>query len=257
MDFRGNPDGARKEINAWVEQQTRDKIRDLLHPGDIVSSTRLVLCNAIYFKGNWATQFDPKSTQPEPFFVTVDKTVTVPMMSGKVKVRSRQFGGVTLFALPYKGNDLTMVVVLPEDRDGLAALEQKLNAVELQEWLAAMDGSFEAEVEVVLPKFKLNCRLDLVKDLTALGMPSAFGADADFSGMDGSRNLFIGGVVHQAFVDVNEEGTEAAAATALTVRALSISRPLVFRADHPFLFLTVGRHSGTILFMGRVTDPSK
>jgi serpin B len=257
MDFRGNPEGARKLINAWVEQQTQDKIRDLLHPGDIVPATRLVLCNAIYFKGNWAMQFDPKMTRPGPFYVTGDQSVTVPMMSGKVKLRSRQVEGVTVFALPYKGNDLTMVVVLPDDRDGLAALEQRLTAAMLQEWLAAVTGPFETEVEVVLPKFKLNCRLDLARNLPAMGMPLAFRPGADFSGMDGSRELFIGGVVHQAFVDVNEEGTEAAAATAVTLRTLSISRPLVFRADHPFLFLIVEQQSGSILFLGRVTDPSK
>ncbi len=257
MDFLGNPDGARKEINTWVEQQTRDKIRDLLHPGQIESRTRLVLCNAIYFKGDWATQFDPKKTRPQPFFVSADKSVTVPMMSGEVKLLSRQFKGVTLFELPYQGNDLAMVVLLPDARDGLAALEQQLNAVVLQEWLMALGQSYQTEVPVILPKFKLNCRLDLVGDLKAMGMPSAFGLRADFSGMDGSSNLGIDGVVHQAFVDVNEEGTEAAAATAVTMVGLSISRPLVvFRADHPFLFLIVGRHTGTILFLGRVTDPS-
>ena len=210
-----------------------------------------------YDSRNWAAQFDPKMTRSQPFFVTPDHSVTVPMMSGKVKLRSRQLQGVTLFALPYRGNDLSMVVVLPDDRDGLAAVEQRLSAATLQEWLAAMAGPFETEATVVLPKFKLNCRLDLARDLSAMGMPLAFRPGADFSGMDGSRDLFIGGVVHQAFVDVNEEGTEAAAATAVTVRTLSISRPLIFSADHPFLFLIVEPQSGSILFLGRVTDPSK
>ena len=257
VDFATKPEDARKEINAWVEQRTQDKIRDLLPPGQVDSVTRLVLCNAIYFKGNWVEKFDPKATQPGPFFVATNQSVQVPMMSRKLKLRSRAFGDFTLFALPYAGNDLAMVILLPEAPYGLGAVEQQLGATALREWLAALNQTAETEAQVTLPKFKLNCRLELARDLAAMGMPSAFGPEADFSGMTGSRDLCISSVVHQAFVDVSEEGTEAAAATAVTMRALSVMRPLVLRVDHPFLFLIVERQTGSILFLGRVTDPTK
>lgn len=256
-DFMAKAEDTRQEINTWVERKTNDKIRDLLKPGQINSMTRLVLCNAIYFKGDWAAKFDPKATRPESFFVTSNQSVTVPMMSRKLKLRSHALDDSTLFALPYTGNDLSMVILLPNDKGGLPALEQRLNAAALQGWLKTLDATAEAEAMVSLPQFKLNCRLDLANDLAAMGMPSAFGANADFSGMNGKRDLFISGVVHQAYVDVNEQGTEAAAATGVTMRALALTRPVILRVDHPFLFLIVERQTGSILFLGRVTDPTR
>jgi serpin B len=256
-DFVHQPEVARAAINAWVERQTRDKIRDLLQRGQITPQTRLVLCNAIYFKGSWASKFDPKATRPLPFFVSANRPVTVPMMARTMKVRSREQDGCTLFELPYAGGELSMVILLPDAVDGLAAVEQQLTAEKLGDWLVALRQAGEREAQVALPKFKLNCRLDLGQDLAAMGMPSAFGSTADFSGITGSRDLFISGVVHQAYVDVNEEGTEAAAATGVTMRAMSVQRPVVLRVDHPFLFLIQELRTGTILFLGRVTNPAQ
>jgi serpin B len=163
-----------------------------------------------------------------------------------------------LCTLPYTGNDLSMVILLPKAADGLAAVEQQLSAAGLRDWLKALDAAPEVEMPLFLPKFKLDCRFELGRDLAAMGMPTAFGPGADFSGMTGSRELFISDVVHQAFVEVNEEGTEAAAATAVVmVKGMAQQPTLVFRVDHPFLFLIRENQTGSILFFGRVTDPSK
>lgn len=259
MDFAGKPEPSRKEINAWVERQTHDRIRDLLHPGQIDPLTKLVLCNAIYFKGIWLAQFDPKATRTRPFFVTAERQVNIPLMEQRLRVPTYTTSDAVLFALPYTGKDLSLVVLLPKSVDGLGALEGKLSAAELQAWLAALDQARESEAVVSLPKFKLNCRLELAEVLAALGMPSAFGRKADFSGMSRANDLFISHVVHQAFVDINEEGTEATAATAVVMnqRLARPSQPLVLRVDHPFLFLIRERQTGSILFLGRLADPKK
>jgi serpin B len=258
VDFVANAEAARQEINAWVERKTQDKIRDLLKPDQVSPLTALVLCNAIYFKGKWLAQFDPKATKTEPFFVTPARTTNVPMMSQKLKFRCKVAADLVLFALPYTGKDLSLVVLLPKTLDGLDSLENQLGSAKLQEWLSALADAPESEATVFLPRFKLNCRLELKDDLVAMGMPSAFGPGADFSGMSRANDLFISAVVHQAFVDVNEEGTEAAAATAVVMsRSASANRPLVLRVDHPFVFLICERQTGNILFLGRVADPTK
>jgi len=259
VDFLGNTEAARQEINAWVAKETRDKIQYLLRPPVPSSLTTLVLCNAIYFKGKWATQFDPKATGPAPFFVSAGRDVQVPTMSQKLKLRSRDAGDFRLFTLPYTGGDLSLVILLPKAVDGLTALERQLSADRLQKWLAALDGAPESKAVVYLPRFKLNCRLELAKELAAMGMPSAFVQhSADFSGMTGTRDLNISEVVHQAFVEVNEEGTEAAAATAVVMdRSSSVTPTPEFRVDHPFVLLIREQQTGSILFLGRVVDPSK
>jgi serpin B len=257
VNFAGAAETVRREINAWVERETHDKIQDLLQPGQVDSMTRLVLCNAIYFKGHWADEFDPLTTRPGPFYVSANQSITVSMMSRELKLRSHAVDGATLFALPYTGKDLSMIILLPAERDGLSALEQRLSADALRRWLKALAGAAAGEARVFLPKFKLNCRLDLAGDLAAMGMTAAFTSEADFSGMNGKRNLYISGVAHQAFVEVNEEGTEAAAATGVTMRATSMRNQQPLRVDHPFLFLIVEQQTGSILFLGRVTDPTR
>jgi len=259
VDFVGNTEAARQEINAWVAKETRDKIQALLRSPVPSPLTTLVLCNAIYFKGKWATQFDPKATGPAPFFVSAGRDVQVPTMSQKLKLRSRDAGDFRLFALPYTGGDLSLVILLPKAVDGLTALERQLRADRLQKWLVALDGAPESKAVVYLPRFKLNCRLELAKELAAMGMPSAFVLhSADFSGMTGTRDLYISDVVHQAFVEVNEEGTEAAAASAVVMdKSESETRTSEFRVDHPFIFLVRENQTGSILFLGRVVDPSK
>jgi serine protease inhibitor len=264
VDFVANTEGARQEINSWISKKTQDKIQDLLQRGQISTDTRLVLCDAVYFKGKWQSQFDAKATRPEPFFTAPSQQVQTTLMFQSLRLRSRQFDNFSLFSLPYGATtdtnqpSVSMVVLLPREVDGLAALEAQLNAANLGQWLASADAAPEVKSELYLPRFKLNCRLDLAKDLAAMGMPAAFGSSADFSGMNGQRNLTLSQVVHQAVIDVNEEGTEAAAATAVGVSALAVRRPNpVFRVDHPFIFLIRENQTGSLLFLGRVVDPTK
>jgi serpin B len=260
VDFAKDTEGSRVRINKWVAGKTADKIPELLQTGVLDASTRLVLCNAIYFKGDWAKQFDTKATRPADFFVTPDKTVQVPMMSQKLKVRHAARDELSLVELPYQGGDLSLVVLLPDTKDGLKSLESRLTGANLVAWLGELNQARETDVLVELPKFKLSSQFGLKPALSALGMPTAFRSGADFSGMDGSRDLFISAVVHQAVVEVNEQGTEAAAATAVTISLTSFQEPRpvpVFRADHPFLFLIREKQSGSILFLGRMLNPEK
>jgi len=257
VDFVGNAEPVRLEINAWIAKKTQDKIRDLLQPGRLSADTRLVLCNAIYFKGQWLARFDPKATHTAPFFLGNGQQVQIPLMTQSLRLRSRQFDNFDAFALPYTSNELSMIILLPKAVDGLGALEKGLDSANLGQWLSALDAAPETKADLFLPKFKLNCRLDLAGTLSALGMPTAFSANADFSGITSTPSLRISDVVHQAFVDVNEEGTEAAAATAVVMRlTASVQRTPVLRVDHPFLFLIRENRTGSILFLGRVVDPS-
>jgi serine protease inhibitor len=247
----------RKHINGWVEDQTSKRIKDLIGEGVLNSLTRLVLVNAIYFKGTWATEFEKKSTTPQPFF-SGDKKFDVPMMFRSMKheahVRYGEVDGVQVLELPYKGGDVAMVVLLPRARDGLSAFEKKLDAKKFDQLVGALSPF---EVEVFLPRFRVEQSLALAPTLQAMGMPQAFSEKlADFSGMSGKKDLYISAVIHKAFVEVNEEGTEAAAATAV-VMATKSAAPMseTFRADHPFLFALRDRKSGSILFLGRLDDP--
>ncbi len=251
LDFVKDPDGSRKIINAWVEKQTQDKIKDLLKPPHITRDTRLVLTNAIYFKGDWARQFDKKRTYDVRFQVSADKKVKAPLMNQTARFPYMQGAGFQALELAYKGDELAMVVLLPARKSNLAALEKKLNAKSLNAWLGKLR---EQKVIVGLPRFKVTWDLDLKKTLISMGMIDAFGA-ADFSGMTGTRDLFISAVVHKAFVAVDEEGTEAAAATAVVMGRTSLPRYPVFRADRPFVFLIRDRKTGSILFLGRVVNP--
>ena len=265
VDFARETEEARKTINAWVEKQTRDKIKELLKPGVLDAMTRLVLTNAIYFKGKWAEEFDKKATRDEDFFLTPETKVAAPLMH-----RTADFGyfagdNLQVLELPYqvargdshgRGDRLSMVVLLPKAKDGLAALETSLSAEKVAEWLGQLH---RREVRVALPRFKTTAEFSLAEVLAAMGMKDAFDAGkADFSGMTGDRDLFISAVVHKAFVDTNEEGTEAAAATAVIAPLAAMPEsPPVFRADHPFLFLIRDTKTGAILFLGRILDPTK
>jgi len=262
VDFAGATEAARQTINVWIEKQTRDKIKDLLKPGVLDAMTRLVLTNAIYFKGKWAEEFDKKLTRDEDFFLTPEKKVAAPLMHQKAKFGYFEGDGLQALELPYQGDRLTMVVLLPKRnvppgaKDGLAALETALSAEKLAEWIGQLR---RREVQVALPRFKTTAEFSLAETLVAMGMADAFNPNAaDFSGMTGTKDLFISAVVHKAFVDVNEEGTEAAAATGVVVGVTSMPEPPpVFRADHPFLFLIRDTKTGAILFLGRILDPTK
>jgi serpin B len=251
VDYAGDSEAARQQINAWVEEKTRDKIKELLKPDHVTPLTTLILVNAIYFKGNWASQFDPEDTDDAPFYRLAGDAVKAPMMRQKARFGYRETDDLQVLELPYVGGDLSMLVLLPCERDGLPALEAALTVDNLALWT---QGLRPTEVLVLLPRFKLSGQFDLGETLQAMGMVDAFYA-ADFSGMTGRRNLFISAVVHKSFVDVNEEGTEAAAATAV-VMSRGFSPSPLFVADHPFLFLIRENTTGSILFLGRVVDPT-
>jgi serpin B len=277
VDYRTQAEAARARINSWVADQTQQRIPNLLQPGDVGPSTRLVLVNAIYFKGNWVEKFDAQATAPAAFTLTDGSVQQTAFMHKEMKgARYADLSGeaepLQVLALPYKGNRLEFVALLPKAPGGLPALEKSLTADKLTSWLGHLPSG-GGPVDVYLPKFKVETRYGLVEPLKALGMKAAFGGtgwaasnassydypvDTDFSGMDGQRDLFISNVVHQAFVEVNEEGTEAAAATGVVMYALAgRGGPTpVFRADHPFLFLIRDPASGTILFLGRLATPA-
>ncbi|MDE0740834.1 MAG: serpin family protein [Planctomycetota bacterium] len=251
LDYR-SPEEARGVINRWVEDETRKKIKDLLPEGSIDSMTRMVLTNAIYFKGNWATQFKVKITRELPFRMASGKSAKTPMMFQKGNFGFFQDAEVQVLEMPYKGEKVSMVVLLPRKVDGLVSLEKNLAAGKLSGWLGKLR---RVKVDTLFPKFKMTSRFDLSSKLQNLGMKRAFG-EADFSGMDGTRQLYLSAVFHKAFVEVNEEGTEAAAATGAVVGLRSARRGPSFRADHPFLFLIRDKATGSILFLGRYARPA-
>jgi serpin B len=253
VDFVGDTEGARKTINSWVEKETKDKIKDLLQPGVLDSLTRLVLTNAIYFKGDWDRQFKKDLTRKEDFHVSTDKKVEAMMMHDDGKFKYLDGGTFQALELPYKGKELSMIVLLPKKIDGLAEFEKTLTAAKVADWLPKLR---QQEVMVSLPKFKMTSEFSMKDTLAAMGIKQLFNANgADLSGMDGQRDLFVSAVVHKAYVDVNEEGTEAAAATGVIVALAAAPAHPEFRADHPFVFLIRDNHTGSVLFLGRVANP--
>jgi serpin B len=258
VDFKSTPEAARSTINQWVEQKTQDKIKDLLAPGSLRADTRLVLTNAIYFKGNWQTQFDKTQTKSEDFYLSQTKSTAAPLMHREGSFGYFDGGTFQVLEIPYKSNALSLIVLLPKGHSGLPGLEASMTASNMQQWLSRVAPV--SKVIVTIPRFKSTQEFELSNALRAMGMPQAFGGGADFSGMTGKRDFAISAVIHKAFVDVNEEGTEAAAATAVTMRALAMRAPgpppPVFRANHPFIFLIRDNGSRSILFMGRMTDPA-
>lgn len=256
MDFMNAPEPSRLTINKWVEDQTNDKIKDLIPQGQLDPSTKLVLTNAIYFKGDWALKFDKVKTTESDFRVSPSNTVKAQMMSltgEDAKFNYAQADGLQILELPYEGDELSMIVLLPED-DDISSLENELDSEKLDEWKSMLR---EREINVYMPKFKFETKYFMKKDLSEMGMPTAFTSSADFSGMTGKKDLYIDQVIHQAFVEVDEEGTEAAAATAVVMKEISAAMPSVFRADHPFIFIIQQKDTGNILFMGKVTNPAE
>lgn len=252
VDFVRAAEAARKTINDWVEKETKDRIKELLAQGTVGPDTRLVLTNAIYFKGDWASQFKKDATRNQPFHLSADKSTQVPMMSQKGKFGYLETDTFQALEMPYVGKDLSMVVLLPKKVDGLGALEKDLSADRLAGWLGRLR---EREVQVILPRFRTTSEFALNDVLSELGMKKAFTSAADFSGLSGRTDLFISAVVHKAFVDVNEEGTEAAAATAVVSARKGEVGGVRFRADHPFVFLIRDRRSDSVLFLGRLAQP--
>ena len=248
----GEPEEARQRINTWVKERTEGKIEELIPPEALLAL--LVLVNAITFKGNWARQFDEALTQDAPFWLAVEDQVRVPLMQQLGPFGYARVDDLHILELPYAGDDVSMIVLLPAEIDGLAALEDSLSVESLRRWMGRLR---ESEVQVYLPRFEMRCGFELSGRLKAMGMTDAFDNSADFSGIDGTLSLYIWAIFHQAYVDVNEEGTEAAAATAVVMAPKGIPLPSpTFRADHPFVFLIREKTTGSILFLGRVTNPA-
>ena len=257
LDFAGGTEKSRLTINGWVEKMTSGKIQDLLQAGIITRDTRLVLTNAIYFRANWEKEFKKDMTAKEPFFVSAQDKREVDMMHKQgEKLRYAKTEDAALLELPYKGSELSMVVLLPDKIDGLRKLEDSLTTEKLDTMLQSLSRH---GISVSFPRFKTSAELVLNETLSALGMKDAFNSGvADFSGMTGDKTLAISTVVHKAFVAVDEEGTEAAAATAVVMyRGGACPENIPFRVDHPFIFLIRDNHTGSILFMGRIVDPGK
>jgi serpin B len=259
LDFKHSASAALSVINGWVALRTHDRIRDILSEGSVTSATRLVLVNAIYFHGEWQQAFERKATRPEPFYA--EGTQRNVAMMHKAGGRYGEHAGVKLLELVYRGGDLGMMFALPPTRSGLQELEARLDPALVVSWARSLQP--DNEVVVALPKFRIETgSIELTGLLNALGMRSAFSDLADFSGMSERREdqFHVDRVVHKAFVELDEVGTEAAAATGVvmdfTTSIETRRAPPVFRADHPFLFLLRDLRTGAILFLGRVVEPS-
>uniref|UniRef100_G1PZ10 Serpin domain-containing protein n=1 Tax=Myotis lucifugus TaxID=59463 RepID=G1PZ10_MYOLU len=260
VDFQRASEDARKVINEWVKGQTEGKIPELLAAGVVDNMTKLVLVNAIYFKGNWQEKFSKEATTDTPFRLNKKDTKTVKMMYQKSKF---PFGYIEdlkcrVLELPYQGRDLSMVILLPDDIEdeatGLKKIEEQLTLEKLHEWTKPENLS-SIEVNVHLPKFKLEESYNLNSHLASLGIEDLFNSKADLSGMSRARELFISKIVHKSFVEVNEEGTEAAAATAGIATFCMLMPEENFVADHPFIFFIRHNPSANILFLGRLSSP--
>lgn len=263
VDFKTAHEAARGRINGWVEEQTEKRIKELVPPRVLTSDSRLVLANAVYFLAGWSTPFDKARTSDAPFFVKGTTEKALPTMHKTEKLMATKADGMTLVELPYVNGEAAMIVVVPDKRDGIGALEAGISAAKLDAWRKSLKPH---AVELAMPRFEITTpSLSLANDLKALGMSLAFDPKlADFTGIGKPQGddagFFLGAVVHKAFVHVDEKGTEAAAATAVVgARTTSVETPpppLKVTVDHPFLFFILEKDTGLVLFVGRVVDPS-
>jgi serpin B len=255
VDFITGAESARLTINTWVADQTEQKIKDLLPSGSVDSLTRLVLTNAVYFNAAWLQPFDPQNTRDGSFTLLDGATVTTKFMGDELSsVPAMQGSGFSAVALPYQDDRLSMLVVVP-DSGTFSSFESSLDAAKVDSIVAGLTNQ---RVILGLPRFKIETSAELADMLRSLGMSLAFlPGQADFSGMDGTNNLYISRVIHKAFINVAEKGTEAAAATGVVMSTTSMPTGLSIQANRPFLYLLRDQPTGAILFMGRVLDPTK
>jgi serine protease inhibitor len=252
VDFKGQPEHARLEINKWVSDKTEHHIPELFAPGSISDQTVLVLANAIFFKGRWAKPFDPKHTRPGSFRVSAAETVQVPMMIHQGRYQHAELKELELVELEYAGKSASMVIMLPCEGFEVKQIEQLLPE-HLDNWLKSLGAEKPKTLAVQLPRFQIQWRSPLVEPLKAMGLDAPFSDKADFSGISSPSHLSLSNILHEAVVEVNEEGTVASAATAGVI----VRGGGEFTANHPFLFLIRDLHTGVILFLGRVSNPLK
>jgi serpin B len=253
VDFENAPEEARVAINDWVSEQTEGRIEELIPQGLIDRMTTLVLTNAVYFNAAWSQPFDPELTQDGAFYPLDGAKVTVPMMRQTASLPYAEGDGYQAVEMAYDGNELSMVILLPAT-DRFETFESSLDAARVE---GILQGLGYREVALTMPKFEFDAEFQLKEVLASMGMPVAFSGEADFSGMTGNRELFISEVVHKAFVAVDEAGTEAAAATAVIIAKSALpAEPVEMTVDRPFLFFIRDLQTGTVLFVGRVMDPT-
>jgi len=256
VNFIEAAETARQQINTWIEEQTKQKIRELLPAGSVSELTRCVLTNAIYFKGKWANAFDPAATTELPFWVSLDQEISVPMMHLQTPMKFAEIENIQIVELPYAGEEVSLLLAISKAKDGIGFLERHLAWDVLASWRREVAMQ---EVELFLPRFSVTSQFGLTGTLEQMGMSDAFSDRADFSGIEESKTLRISDVVHKAFIDVNEEGTEAAGATGVVIGVTSVQEPRpvpIVRVDHPFFFLIQEKATGSILFMGRIANPT-
>ncbi len=254
LDLKNDSENSRKIINTWVENKTNQKIVNLLPEGSINKDTRVVLTNAIYFKGNWTNQFEASDTSDQNFTTSQNNVVKVPMMKKDTSFPYFEDSSMQALKMPYQGGHLSMMILLPKDND-LGSLVNSLSVEKLRQ----LNSNMTMEpVSAYIPKFTLDTQYTLNDYLTSMGMPSAFSpTDADFTGITGNKDLSISAAVHQAYVKVDEKGTEAAAATGTVFQSTSvILSKNIFRADHPFVFMIYDEQTGLVLFIGQVVNPA-
>jgi serpin B len=268
VDYRADPDRARVTINKWVSDKTRDRINDLLSPDNVTEATRAILVNTIYWKAIWATDFPPSATKIAPFHLLDGKTTRASLMHREAEYQVLERNGVKAINLPYRNGEVAMTVLMPGKASGLSGFETGLTDATLTRWLADLDTAEYRPTILTLPKMHLQWRGNLVETFKTMGLHDPFGPQADFSGIataPGDHVLTIGGIIHQTWLDVDEGGSEAAAATAVVGDVIITGQlpppepkpPFVFRANKPFLFLLRDRRTHAILFIGRYTGPTK
>ncbi|MCD6383668.1 MAG: serpin family protein [Thermoplasmata archaeon] len=259
LDFAGDPTGSADRINSWVEENTNSKIKNLVKPEDINPDTFLILTNAIYFKADWLYQFDEEATENMTFHKSNGGEVTVEMMhmcDESKKINYAETKEVQMVQLPYKDQELSMYIILPKENN-ITDLQDRIDEDYFRSLKKKIEGRY---VDLYMPKFKFEKRYELSRELSDMGMPTAFSDRANFSGITREEELYIGEVIHKSFIEVNEKGTEAAAATAVVLRyeggSVSHPSPILFKADHPFIFIIEHKETGQILFMGKVENPN-
>ncbi|MFN8258791.1 MAG: serpin family protein [Bacteroidales bacterium] len=257
-DFKINPDNEAKRINKWVEDKTKQKIKNLIKPGILKNNTRMVLVNAIYFYGDWSKSFNKDNTKEGDFYTDNNSPVKAKFMNAEYSVPYVKDDVFEVVSVPYSNNEATMLIFLPKEKGNFTEAIKKLDF----ERYNSLNNKFAQEtVNLKIPKFTMTAEFELSKTLTEMGMPLAFTDLADFSGMTPEKNLKIDKVIHKAFIDVSEKGTEAAAATAVVVVTKSVSpdarKVIYFKADHPFIFLIKENSTGQILFLGVMNNPAK
>lgn len=257
LNYAGAPEGSRRRVNKWVEKKTKQKIKDLVPAGAFTKETLLTLTNAVYFKSSWLEEFQPEDTLPRPFWPDGEHSVNVITMRRRGEALNYvKLPECEIIEMPYKGKRFSMFVILPDKRNAFDAAEEMLSAEQFAKWREKMAPR---AVEILMPKFKQESSYELTSMLSKLGISSAFSPSADFSAITGAGGVHIDKVLHKTFIDVAEEGTEAAAATAIIMKRTSLAEHpadiVTFRADHPFVYLITENNSGAILFIGRYMKP--